>query len=599
MAKKRRNPLVRKGYTKVQFGLSEVRDFKKRWPNSRLPDDAVTLTINANGDLVDALPASVLKTAEPEAVAAMLAAARLATQAKPNESTYYLTDEGKGNPSPYPRVMAAFRRAGMSARLVDTGGGVMNILAPAFGFSVVAHGRDDVFPESDREPFWKHHWEVSLLSPHHGDPLQTWSTPNIENFDEALGEAFREARRRYAGVTKGGSCSEGCASCAAGERLDLQKHGLPRSNPTPRVAIYHVGDTARLKRFTYTKPGGGTGLSWGQAILNEEPFVGDATVRVTDAWKDYETGWRYHGTPVSKDLIAFMRKHARRGSKVHFDEFEILEDRSGNPVDDDASDCCAECRAGPDDGPWCANGACDCHAQARKNPGLDSWGGPNDIQAIQQNLDRVMDAVSRELSDNLTPVGGNHPLSRAYDAARRARDRGDVGEMRSAEARLRLASKKAGLTLHHLGRSGNPSCTECDCADPTAMHGLAQECDCRCHGRKNPGRSGEYDHGADMYFAMKGIKTSDWVKQFRRGDRFTVWARGGLGRHGVEWNRKTATALFVGGDGDAWVLSDSSRSGGMGILARVDNTLFVRRGGVEVYRDAAVISAGGPTFQGR
>lgn len=98
------------------------------------------------------------------------------------------------------------------------------------------------------------------------------------------------------------------------------------------------------------------------------------------------------------------------------------------------------------------------------NPGLDSWGGPHDIQAGQHRLDQVMEAVTRELSDSLVFPAAGSSLSRAYDRAQRARDRGTPVEMADAEMRLRLVGKKAGLTFRYLGRQGNPGEPEIYCS---------------------------------------------------------------------------------------------------------------------------------------
>lgn len=72
--------IARRGSTVVKFDRTEIRDFKKRWPCSGIPDGPLALTIDGSGDLLSTSPAKAFSAAEPEALAALLATARTAMQ---------------------------------------------------------------------------------------------------------------------------------------------------------------------------------------------------------------------------------------------------------------------------------------------------------------------------------------------------------------------------------------------------------------------------------------------------------------------------------------------------------------------------------------
>lgn len=84
--------------------------------------------------------------------------------------------------------------------------------------------------------------------------------------------------------------------------------------------IPEIGDTITLKKFAFTNKSGGTGMSDREF---GEKFSGDAVVYVTKAWHDYETGWRYHGNPISVELCEYMKRNAKRFSPVYFGQFDI------------------------------------------------------------------------------------------------------------------------------------------------------------------------------------------------------------------------------------------------------------------------------------
>lgn len=70
------------------------------------------------------------------------------------------------------------------------------------------------------------------------------------------------------------------------------------------------------------------------------------------------------------------------------------------------------------------------------------------------------------------------------DAIARAVEESHEG---AALVRALVASGKAFPTVPLLPEPERPTapgtCPDCDCADPTALHGLSDECECRCHGR--------------------------------------------------------------------------------------------------------------------
>ncbi len=369
------------------------------------------------------------------------------------------------------------------------------------------------------------------------------------------------------------------------------------------------------------------------------------------------------------------------------------------PSGTDDRNCCATCKAGPDDAPWCSNGVCPCHQQGSGGT-CQKCGQPGAVfcESLGENrcalctpkpredrdyreenpykYPKVMAAIRRAgLHGRILGTGGN---TRAIVIALGEIDPGDQDpipfgtpyEILLGNGRHDLPPSDAGPwyaaligpehseALNEFGalngpqsvfeavrslkdeavskygvqlppRAGNPvdsrvrPCDNCglrscpgDCDEGLYYYPSCPTCDgptapmvrlgvqhlrCRSCGTEFPRQAnpslpgrGQYDAGADMYFALRGQSTTDFVHQFRRGDRFTVWVPAGRGSRGQEWARKSGTALFVGGNGDAWLLSDGSRSGGTGILATARNTLLVRRAGDEVYRNTAVIDAGQP-----
>jgi hypothetical protein len=91
--------------------------------------------------------------------------------------------------------------------------------------------------------------------------------------------------------------------------------------------IPDVGERCKLASFAFNNKGGGTGLSdW----LHDERFAGVAEVKCTKKWYDYETGWRYHGQPVSPDLLDYLGRNSAK-DVVYFGLHEVLE-VEGAPV---------------------------------------------------------------------------------------------------------------------------------------------------------------------------------------------------------------------------------------------------------------------------
>lgn len=113
-------------------------------------------------------------------------------------------------------------------------------------------------------------------------------------------------------------CDE-CGEYAEQEPMPVQ---MRRVNPSRHELP--IGEPVRLRRFSYTGKPGGTRLSDGSLCgQGEPPFKGDARVRVTKSWHDYEIGMRYHGSPFSTDLRAFMRRWSKPGTAVYFGESDI------------------------------------------------------------------------------------------------------------------------------------------------------------------------------------------------------------------------------------------------------------------------------------
>lgn len=63
------------------------------------------------------------------------------------------------------------------------------------------------------------------------------------------------------------------------------------------------------------------------------------------------------------------------------------------------------------------------------------------------------------------------------------------------------------------------------------------------------------------------------IDTIRHGDRVTILVPNGIGRDGIEWRKRTGTAVMRGPAG--WVLNMGGRYGTPGI-AGVDNTVSVK-----------------------
>lgn len=95
--------------------------------------------------------------------------------------------------------------------------------------------------------------------------------------------------------------------------------------------IYEVGDVVMVHTFCYKSKNSGTNMvdrnlkcefgqfNWGPCYnVPEHPQV-----RLTKAWDDYETGWRYHAIPITSELSEFLVLHGVE-QKVYVGEFDIV-----------------------------------------------------------------------------------------------------------------------------------------------------------------------------------------------------------------------------------------------------------------------------------
>lgn len=83
-----------------------------------------------------------------------------------------------------------------------------------------------------------------------------------------------------------------------------------------------IGQIVTVSSFAFHNTAGGTGLSdW----KHDPPFAGEAKVRITKVWHDYECGWRAIGTAASPDLKAYLKLNAnRKDQRVFIGEFEVI-----------------------------------------------------------------------------------------------------------------------------------------------------------------------------------------------------------------------------------------------------------------------------------
>ena len=80
--------------------------------------------------------------------------------------------------------------------------------------------------------------------------------------------------------------------------------------------------TCQLKSFSFVNKAGGTGMSnWDF----DPKFSGEALVKITKSWSDYECGQRFHGEAISPDLIQYLAENANADDRrVFFSEFEAV-----------------------------------------------------------------------------------------------------------------------------------------------------------------------------------------------------------------------------------------------------------------------------------
>jgi len=73
-----------------------------------------------------------------------------------------------------------------------------------------------------------------------------------------------------------------------------------------------LGDEVVALGYCYSNLNGGTEI------------VDNVRIRakITKAWHDYETGWRYHATPINRDIKAQGKSMENR---IFIGEFQIME----------------------------------------------------------------------------------------------------------------------------------------------------------------------------------------------------------------------------------------------------------------------------------
>lgn len=62
------------------------------------------------------------------------------------------------------------------------------------------------------------------------------------------------------------------------------------------------------------------------------------------------------------------------------------------------------------------------------------------------------------------------------------------------------------------------ACAACDCADPTALPGLAAECECACHasGSTPTKKPGPFDHVGPQHYAPKQPTRAAFLAEYER-----------------------------------------------------------------------------------
>lgn len=320
--------IARRGSTVVKFDRTEIRDFKKRWPCSGIPDGPLALTIDGSGDLLSTSPAKAFSAAEPEALAALLATARTAMQgARSNPGN--AEDPIAANPA-IPRRFAHLSPELAAAKTKaqekwGLGGFAQEYRPP--------NQPGPLFATKRTVGYYDDQGRITMMG-------SSW-----ESFDDAFDKvAPVEPRSDNPSwwTHEGGGCL-------------LQGGGNYPCDDT-----YRNGTTGEEVTFRTTQEAHFSMPSRARSLAEVAriPGVAKDPKRVTRA-----------------EIVADLRD---RGYKV-----DSL-GRRRNAVDDegpediaDGAACCVSCKAGPAEAPWCANGACDCHANGVPGetcPHGNSWG---------------------------------------------------------------------------------------------------------------------------------------------------------------------------------------------------------------------------------
>ncbi len=82
--------------------------------------------------------------------------------------------------------------------------------------------------------------------------------------------------------------------------------------------------TVKIKSFAFMNPHGGTAMS---DSSHNAKFPGKTTtVKATNGWEDYETGFRFIGESADPELTAYLKEHgSKEDTRIFFGEFDVVD----------------------------------------------------------------------------------------------------------------------------------------------------------------------------------------------------------------------------------------------------------------------------------
>jgi hypothetical protein len=88
---------------------------------------------------------------------------------------------------------------------------------------------------------------------------------------------------------------------------------------------FNVGQVVYVKEFAFVNKSGGTGMSQGFEEFGDPTFRGNARVRVTKEWEDYECGQRGWAVAMGEDVKQYLKDNANpKDQRIFISEFDVV-----------------------------------------------------------------------------------------------------------------------------------------------------------------------------------------------------------------------------------------------------------------------------------